>query len=129
MNLPRISKHEHRYLTHDQVDDLARACGYPPDASKHSSYHTRTNEMYRLVMFLAYTGVRLPRRRPSPPTPRNAKRPRPAFPRIRTSWEPGTPDRIRTGATALRGLPEGFQGSGSVSVNAPEPLTDLGKRG
>ena len=59
VNLPRIAKHEHRYLTHDQVDDLAQACGYPPDASKHSSYDTRTNEMYRLVvLFLAYTGVR-----------------------------------------------------------------------
>jgi len=59
VNLPRIAKHEHRYLTHDQVDDLAQACGYPSDASKHSSYDTRTNEMYRLVvLFLAYTGVR-----------------------------------------------------------------------
>ena len=59
VNLPRVVKHEHLYLSHDQVDDLAQACGYPPDASKHSSYDTRTNEMYRLVvLFLAYTGVR-----------------------------------------------------------------------
>ncbi len=59
MNLPRVVKHEQLYLTHDQVEDLAHACGYPPDASKHSSYDTRTNEMYRLVvLFLAYTGVR-----------------------------------------------------------------------
>ncbi len=59
VNLPRIAKHEHRYLTHDQVDDLAQACGYPTDASKHSSYDTRANETYRLVvLFLAYTGVR-----------------------------------------------------------------------
>lgn len=59
VNLPRVVKHEHRYLTHDQVEDLAQACGYPPETSKHSSYDTRTNEMYRLVvLFLAHTGVR-----------------------------------------------------------------------
>jgi len=54
-----VDRHEHRYLSHDQVEDLAYACGYPADASKFSSYDTRTNEMYRLVvLFLAYTGVR-----------------------------------------------------------------------
>ncbi len=59
VNLPRVGKHEHRYLTHDQVDDLAHACGYPVDPDKHASYDTRTNETYRLVvLFLAYTGVR-----------------------------------------------------------------------
>ncbi len=59
VNLPRTTKHEHRYLTHDQVDDLAQATGYPANANKHSSYDTRTNETYRLVvLFLAYTGVR-----------------------------------------------------------------------
>lgn len=59
VNLPRISKHEHRYLTHEQVEDLATATGYPSEASKHSSLDTRANETYRLVvLFLAYTGVR-----------------------------------------------------------------------
>jgi len=59
VNLPPVTKHEHRYLNHDQVDDLAQATGYPADPSKHSSYDTRNNEMYRLVvLFLAYTGVR-----------------------------------------------------------------------
>ncbi len=59
VNLPRVGKHEHRYLTHDQVEDLATATGYPADPSKHSSLDTRTNETYRLVvLFLAYTGVR-----------------------------------------------------------------------
>ena len=59
VNLPRPIKHERRYLTHSQVEDLARACGYPADPSKHSSFDTRSNEMYRLVvLFLAYTGVR-----------------------------------------------------------------------
>lgn len=59
VNLPRPVKHEKRYLTHAQVEALAQATGYPPHASKHSSYDTRTNEMYRLVvLFLAYTGVR-----------------------------------------------------------------------
>ena len=59
VNLPRVRKHEHRYLTHEQVDDLATATGYPADPSKHSSLDTRSNETYRLVvLFLAYTGVR-----------------------------------------------------------------------
>jgi integrase len=59
VNLPRARKNEHRYLTHEQVDDLASATGYPSDASKFSSLDTRSNETYRLVvLFLAYTGVR-----------------------------------------------------------------------
>jgi integrase len=59
VNLPRVRKHEHRYLTHEQVDDLATATGYPADPSKHSSLDTRSNETYQLVvLFLAYTGVR-----------------------------------------------------------------------
>ena len=59
VNLPRVRKPEHRYLTHEQVEDLATAAGYPPDPSKHSSLDTRTNETYRLVvLFLGYTGVR-----------------------------------------------------------------------
>ena len=59
VNLPRTVRHEHRYLTHDQVEDLATATGYPSAASKFSSLDTRANETYRLVvLFLAYTGVR-----------------------------------------------------------------------
>ena len=59
VNLPRARKHEHRYLTHDEVEDLATATGYPDEPSKHSSLDTRANETYRLVvLFLAYTGVR-----------------------------------------------------------------------
>ena len=59
VNLPRPVKHEKRYLTHAQVDDLAHACGYPADVSKHRALDERSNEMYRLVvLFLAYTGVR-----------------------------------------------------------------------
>ena len=59
VNLPRVGRHEHRYLTHEQVDDLATATGYPSDPSRHSSLDTRNNETYRLVvLFLAYTGVR-----------------------------------------------------------------------
>jgi integrase len=59
VNLPRVERHEHRYLTHDQVEDLATATGYPSDASRFSSLDTRANETYRLVvLFLAYTGVR-----------------------------------------------------------------------
>jgi hypothetical protein len=37
VNLPRVGKHEHRYLTHEQVDDLATATGYPAHASKHTA--------------------------------------------------------------------------------------------
>ena len=59
VNLPRPTKHEHRYLTHTQVDLLALAAGYPAGASKHASPDTKANETYRLVvLFLAYTGVR-----------------------------------------------------------------------
>lgn len=59
VNLPRPVKSEHRYLTHAQVDDLARACGYPQKFSKHRSHDEREIELYRLVvLFLAYTGVR-----------------------------------------------------------------------
>ena len=59
VHLPRAHQNEHRYLTHDQVEDLAHATGYPTDPSKHSGLDTRTNETYRLVvLFLAYTGVR-----------------------------------------------------------------------
>ena len=59
VNLPRVRKPEHRYLTHEQVEDLATAAGYPHDPSKHSSLDTRANETYRLVvLFLGYTGVR-----------------------------------------------------------------------
>jgi integrase len=59
VNLPRVGRHEHRYLTHEQVDDLAMATGHPAEPSKHSSLDTRANETYRLVvLFLAYTGAR-----------------------------------------------------------------------
>lgn len=43
VSLPRVVTHERRYLAHEQVHELARACG----------------DDYRLVvLFLAYTGVR-----------------------------------------------------------------------
>ena len=54
-----MRKPEHRYLTHDQVEDLAIECGYPSNPSLYSSHDTRANETYRLVvLFLSYTGVR-----------------------------------------------------------------------
>jgi integrase len=59
VNLPRPVKPEHLYLTHHQVEDLARECGFPSDPSRHATYDTRSNETYRLVvLFLAYTGLR-----------------------------------------------------------------------
>jgi integrase len=42
ISLPRSVPREHRYLTHEQVDDLAAACG----------------EYWLAVLFLAYTGIR-----------------------------------------------------------------------
>jgi integrase len=55
----RPVKHEKRYLTHGQVEDLANATCYPAAPNKHSNLDTRTNEMYRIVvLFLAYTGIR-----------------------------------------------------------------------
>ncbi len=59
VNLPRVIKHEHHYLSHEQVEDLAHECGSPSEPSKHATYDTRTNTTYRLVvLFLAYTGAR-----------------------------------------------------------------------
>lgn len=59
VNLPRLLRHEHRYLTHAQVDALANACALPAEVSKYRSAEEQTMELYRLViLFLAYTGVR-----------------------------------------------------------------------
>ena len=59
INLPRTVRAEHRYLTIEQVEQLANECGYPTTFSKHRSYAERDCETYRLVvLFLAYTGVR-----------------------------------------------------------------------
>lgn len=59
VNLPRLVKPEHHYLTHEQVEDLARECGYPSNPSRHAAYDSRSNETNRLVvLFLAYTGLR-----------------------------------------------------------------------
>ena len=59
VNLPRVVMEERRYLTHEQVELLARACASPADLSKHRRRDERENDAYRLVvLFLAYTGVR-----------------------------------------------------------------------
>ncbi len=59
INLPRTVRAEQRYLTIEQVEDLANECGYPTAFSKHRPYAERDCETYRLVvLFLAYTGVR-----------------------------------------------------------------------
>ena len=59
VNLPRVVKQEHCYLTHRQVAILATECGFPSDVSKHVSLAERENDTSRLlVLFLAYTGVR-----------------------------------------------------------------------
>jgi integrase len=59
VNLPRVVTEERRYLTHEQVELLARACASPADPSKHRRRDERENDAYRLVvLFLAYTGVR-----------------------------------------------------------------------
>lgn len=57
--LPRVSAGRHQYLSHAQVDQLARECGYPSTASKHTPHAELASENNRLVvLFLAYTGVR-----------------------------------------------------------------------
>jgi integrase len=59
INLPRPIRTEQRYLTIEQVEQLANECGYPSTFSKHRPYPERNCETYRLVvLFLAYTGVR-----------------------------------------------------------------------
>jgi integrase len=56
VNLPRVVKFERRYLTVEQVEQLADACAAAP-VSKHARRDER--EAYRLiVLFLAYTGLR-----------------------------------------------------------------------
>ncbi len=59
VNLPRPSKPEHRYLSHEQVDQLAEEMHRPSTISKHAPMSERVNPTNRLVVyFLAYTGVR-----------------------------------------------------------------------
>jgi integrase len=59
VNLPRLTKEEQRFLTHAQVEALAKACARPADVSEHRRLDERENQAYRLVvLFLAYTGVR-----------------------------------------------------------------------
>jgi integrase len=59
INLPRPQGREQRYLTHEQVHDLARAAAGPVRPSKHRRLDERRSDQYALmVLFLAYTGVR-----------------------------------------------------------------------
>jgi len=59
IKLPRQQSLEQRYLTHEQVHELARAAAGPASPSKHRRLDERRNDQYRLiVLFLAYTGVR-----------------------------------------------------------------------
>lgn len=59
INLPRPRAAEQRYLTHEQVHDLARAAGRQTNPSKHRRLDEQDCGQYRLiVLFLAYTGVR-----------------------------------------------------------------------
>ncbi len=56
--LPRVQSKERRYLTHEQVADLADACAAIP-VSKYASTTDADRAAYRLlVLFLAYTGLR-----------------------------------------------------------------------
>lgn len=59
INLPRPSRSEQRYLTHEQVALLAEACARRADPSRHGRPDELENPTARLiVLFLAYTGVR-----------------------------------------------------------------------
>ncbi len=90
VNLPRLVKPEHLYLTHDQVEDLARECGFPSDPSRHATYDTRSNETYRLVvLFLAYTGRAVRR---DGGAPRQAPRPAASSREDRRVSHPGSRD-------------------------------------
>ena len=56
--LPRVHSKERRYLTHEQVAELADACAAIP-VSKYASTTEADRAAYRLlVLFLAYTGLR-----------------------------------------------------------------------
>ncbi len=56
--LPRVQSKERRYLTHEQVAELADACAAIP-VSKYASTTEADRAAYRLlVLFLAYTGLR-----------------------------------------------------------------------
>jgi integrase len=59
IKLPRPQSLEQRYLTHEQVHELARAAAGPASPSKHRRLDERRNDQYRLIVLsLAYTGVR-----------------------------------------------------------------------
>lgn len=59
IKLPRPQSLEQRYLTHEQVHELARAAAGPSRPSQHRRLDERRSDQYRLiVLFLAYTGVR-----------------------------------------------------------------------
>jgi integrase len=59
IKLPRPQSTEQRYLTHEQVHDLACAAAGPAKPNKHRRLDERQNDQYRLiVLFLGYTGVR-----------------------------------------------------------------------
>jgi integrase len=59
IKLPRPQSLEQRYLTHEQVHELARAAAGPAYPSRHRRLDERHSDQYRLiVLFLAYTGVR-----------------------------------------------------------------------
>ena len=56
--LPRVQHKERRFLTHEQVAELADACAAVP-VNKYSSTSAADRAAYRLVvLFLAYTGLR-----------------------------------------------------------------------
>lgn len=58
ISLPRVRTQDRRYLTHEQVADLAAACAAVP-VSKYASTTAADRAAYRLlVLFLAYTGLR-----------------------------------------------------------------------
>ncbi len=59
VNLPRVVTDERRYLSHEQVYELAELCAHPVGVSKYRRASERQNTAARLiVLLLAYTGVR-----------------------------------------------------------------------
>ncbi|GEM_PF-3943668 len=52
-----VTKPEHHYLTHGQVEDLANKCGYPTTPSRYLSSDVRECETYRLIVIFLATPV------------------------------------------------------------------------
>ncbi len=59
VSLPRVTRQKRRYLTHEQVANLAASAGTPRDAGRAPHVERAAQEQYQLVVLvLAYCGLR-----------------------------------------------------------------------